>query len=132
MILLFAVFGCGVGVPCTIEDQAWALVPADATDCGEDLSCLATAMDDGRPAVAMSSIQGTDSVFTTAHVWTGDRFWWLSRESMSPSSVDGRECIGPQVVNGEIECDSVAPEGNHYAVCGNQGGGSPAPLPFEP
>lgn len=134
MFALILVLGCSREAPCILDDQARALLPADGIDCHGDLSCLVLALEEGRPAMATSSTSGIDSVLTTAHVWTGERFWWLTHDSYSysPGNVDGRECVGPHVVYGAVECESVAPEGNHYAVCGHRGFSSPPPLPFEP
>lgn len=131
MILILSLLGCGT--PCNLEDQAWALVPSDATDCGDDSLCLAAAVSDGEPAIAMGSSQGIDSVVSSAQVWTGDRLWWLTHDDYGSSNdIDARECVNPEVVEGAIVCGRIAPEGNHFAVCGNQGRGSPEPLPFEP
>lgn len=125
--LSIGLWGIGCGAPCDPEEQAWALLPPNATDCGDDLACLAVAVESGTPALARSSTQGMDSWLTTAHAWTGDRLWWLNHDSMSPGRVDGYECVEPRVEDGAIACDHVAPEGDHYAVCGSWGG-----LPFEP
>jgi len=130
MLLALLFFGCST--PCNLEDQAMALLPSDAIDCVDDMACFATAVSEGEPARATSASQGIDSVVSTAHVYTGDRLWWLSHDSFGGGEIDARECVNPEVVDGEIVCGRVAPLGNHFAVCGNQGRGSPEPLPFEP
>lgn len=130
MLAILMLFACSTQT-CDLDTEAWALVPADATDCGDDFDCFAVAFSSGEPAVVRTSSTGIDSMLTGAHVWTGDRYWMLSHDSYSPNRVDGRECLEPSVNNGEIVCSDTAPAGNHYAVCGTSRG-SPAPLPFDP
>lgn len=143
ILLLAWLWGCAPADACTLASAAAENAGPGAIDCGSvaagddataALDCAESAFAAGEPFYVLVANQGVDSVLTSATVSDGARTWrFLHDDYNGDVDVDGIDCLEPYVhPDGGIACTATAPEGTHYAVCGDHEGEGPAALPFEP
>lgn len=139
--LVTGLVGCGRiglgGVWCDIGHQAEKIAGADATDCADDWTCAADALAAGTPfymgALESDGVAIDGGAMHLSVAFDGSRAFHLWQDGNG--EVAGVECVSPSVGDSGrfpegLECASTLPEGNHFRVCGHDGGQEPAPLPF--
>lgn len=146
--LLVFPLSCAPAETCDLDATAAEIGGEGAVPCGaaggeadaEGWGCALDAWGAGTPFVLRYTSQGTDSTLERAVVYDGDTVWLLTQDQygQGPWDVDGYECVDPVVEadtaagHDVLGCGSLAPEGNHFQVCGEicTDCGDPDPLPF--
>ncbi|MEZ4321329.1 MAG: hypothetical protein R3F61_27885 [Myxococcota bacterium] len=128
-VLLGSLAGCeGLCDAGRVGRVAREFAGPDAIEC-TDIQCSVDAHDAGEASLfEQGPSQGIDSTIESWVVTNAEGLWFFRSDTLGAKAA--YHCIDPVVTASGIECASIEPAGNHYAVCGGHSG-SPAPIPFD-